>query len=57
MRWFEVVAAGFAALFSLAAIPSRAAGPSGLPPGEKVPAFQVVDVTGPNKEKASLCYV
>ncbi|MDH7568095.1 MAG: hypothetical protein QHJ73_00740 [Armatimonadota bacterium] len=30
---------------------------SGLQVGEAMPAFQVVDVTGPNKDKPSLCYI
>jgi hypothetical protein len=29
---------------------------SGLKAGQDVPTFNVVDITGPNKEKPGLCY-
>ncbi|MBI3945409.1 MAG: hypothetical protein HY321_05795 [Armatimonadetes bacterium] len=57
MREYVVLAVGLGAILGLAAVAGGTAGTSGLQPGESLPAFQVIDVTGPNKEKSSLCYI
>ena len=56
-----VMALGALVLATALAVPALLAGPekattSGFQVGERTPAFDVVDVSGPNKGK-QLCYV
>ncbi|NLC57165.1 MAG: hypothetical protein GX774_10035 [Armatimonadetes bacterium] len=56
MRYRMLAAAGLALAMALSVAQAAPQTKSGLPVGNDLPAFDVVDLTGPNKDQ-SLCYV